>query len=120
MASNISDTGINEQFRIAGQDNASQGFLTGEKIGASSNWKKDPVKIKNFDGLREGDNVLAITAWDSDSIAAINGTFKMADGTSFGTSDVDQWKVFQADVDLEDCNNSKCLGYDTSEKFVES
>ena len=44
----------------------------------------------------------------------------MADGTSFGTSDVDQWKVFQADVDLEDCNNSKCLGYDTSEKFVES
>ena len=68
----------------------------------------------------EGENVLAITAWDSESIAAINGTFEMPDGTKFGTHDVNEWKVFKADVDLENCKNNSCLGYDITEDFVDN
>jgi VCBS repeat-containing protein len=76
-------------------DNAAEVYLNGNLIGSTNNWGRPYT----FTGLnvKPGANVLAVLAWDVGSIAAMSGKFTMPDGTSFGTSNIAGWKVFNAD-----------------------
>ena len=86
-------------------DNASQIFLNGnllrdttsEQKTQTDNWRK-PFEYDNLI-LQQGRNVLGIAAWDTEGIAGISGEFKMPDETEFGTSDWDDWLVFDADIE---------------------
>ena len=98
-------------------DNASHVYINGVKIGGTNNWHQEFI-INNFN-LQQGDNILGIVAWDSESIAAINGLFEMPDGNKFGTSSTG-WKVFNADKQPNNCNAPLCTGLSKSANFVQN
>jgi Ca2+-binding RTX toxin-like protein len=112
-------------------DNASHLYLNGRRIGETWDWKRG-FEIDVSDGVRfrEGMNVLAIAAWDGGQIAGINGRFEMPDGTTFGTSDVEEWKVWNADTNPDSCTtgagnaeaNSKnaCTGLNYTQDFADN
>ncbi|MCL7406453.1 VCBS domain-containing protein [Paradonghicola geojensis] len=78
-------------------DNAAEVYLNGQLIGETNDWQQPYT----FTGLTvlPGTNVLSVLAWDVGSVAAMSGKFEMPDGTSWGTSDIAGWKVFNADPD---------------------
>jgi VCBS repeat-containing protein len=76
-------------------DNAAEVYLNGSLIGSTNNWGQ-PYTFSNLNVL-PGKNVLSVLAWDYGSIAAMSGLFTMADGSTFGTSNISGWKVFNAD-----------------------
>ena len=92
-------------------DNASHIYLNGLRIGETWDWTK-PFSINTNDSnddnveLNSGTNVLAIAAWDGGQIAGINGEFVFEDGQRFGTSDVESWKVYNADIYPTPCNTN--------------
>ena len=45
----------------------------------------------------DGDNVLAIEAYDDGGVASMSAQLEDASGNTVGTSQADQWKVFIAD-----------------------
>ena len=111
-------------------DNASHVYLNGVRIGETWDWQKGfEIDTAGSDvELKSGVNVLAIAAWDGGQVAGINGKFEMADGTTFGTSDIEGWKVYNADKNPDSCatNNGSveanrtntCTGLDYTEDFA--
>ncbi|MCB4394064.1 hypothetical protein FZZ91_02965, partial [Synechococcus sp. HB1133] len=111
-------------------DNASHIYLNGERIGETWDWRQGfEIDTAGSDvELKSGINVLAIAGWDGGQVAGINGEFEMADGTVFGTSNVEGWKVYNADINPTACktNNGNeeanrtntCTGLDYTEDFA--
>tara|TARA_Y100001938_G_scaffold132437_1_gene190713 strand:+ start:216 stop:638 length:423 start_codon:yes stop_codon:yes gene_type:complete len=93
-------------------DNASHIYLNGVRIGETWDWRQG-FKIDTAGSdveLKSGVNVLAIAAWDGGQVAGINGKFEMADGTTFGASDIEGWRVYNADLKPTACKTDKSDG----------
>ena len=83
-------------------------------MGYTSDWQQ-PYTFTNLE-LIQGTNILGIAAWDRERIAAMSGQFKMPDGTDFGSSNVEDWLVFNADKDPTACTGNGCTGFDNKAK----
>jgi len=77
-------------------DNGCEVYLNGELIGQTDDWGRP----YDFTGLNvlAGTNVLAIVARDWGGIAGMTGRFEVPSGT-FGTSNINNWKVLNVDPD---------------------
>ena len=85
-------------------DNAAEVFLNGKSLGQTQAWTS-PYDFQDLE-LLQGKNVSGIAAWDSEGIAAMSGQFNMPDGTTFGSTNYEEWLVFPADKSPKSSNSA--------------